>query len=319
MKTPVVFVIFKRPHTTAKVLDAIRQAKPEKLFVVADGPRSDRPDEPEKCAATRAIIDQVDWDCEVMKHYSDTNLGCATRLPSGLDWVFEQVEEAIIIEDDCVPHPTFFPFCEELLERYRDDSRVGLIAAQNGFLERKKTDYSYYFSRYNGSWGWATWKRSWQNYDQYMKLWPEFKAQGCLNNIFPDFWTVKYWSDIFDEMYSNPCGYTWDYQWTFACFLQSYLTVIPNVNLVSNIGFGADSTHFLDRQDNPYENQPTEMMEFPLKHPPFIIADSQADRFQQRHVYDGGKPIDMVKRDIKKIISKRLQKVLIKTENSIHK
>ncbi len=136
LKTPVVFIIFKRPDTTERVFEVIRQTKPTKLLVVADGARTDRPGEADKCAAVRAIIECVDWDCKVLKNYSEINLGCGKRVSSGLDWVFDNVEEAIILEDDCLPHPTFFRFCEELLERYRYDTRVSSISAQNVQLGR---------------------------------------------------------------------------------------------------------------------------------------------------------------------------------------
>ncbi|MEW6491011.1 MAG: glycosyltransferase family 2 protein, partial [Cyanobacteriota bacterium] len=164
MKTPVVFIIFNRPDTTQKVFEAIRQAHPPLLFVIADGPRPNKPGEDQKCAATRAIIDQVDWDCEVLTNYSEINLGCERRVSSGLNWVFDTVEEAIILEDDCLPHPTFFSFCEELLDYYRNDQRVMVITGQNVQFGRKRTDYTYYFSRYNHCWGWASWRRAWRSY-----------------------------------------------------------------------------------------------------------------------------------------------------------
>jgi hypothetical protein len=159
VNTPIAFFIFNRPDTTARVFEAIRQAQPSKLLVVADGPRSTRPGEAEKCAATRAIIDQVDWECEVLTNYSDVNLGCRHRVSSGLDWVFEQVEEAIILEDDCLPHPTFFRFCEELLEWYRHDHRIVAISGDNFQNGHQSGEFSYYFSRYVHIWGWATWRR----------------------------------------------------------------------------------------------------------------------------------------------------------------
>ncbi len=183
IKTPVVVIIFKRTDTTEKVFEAIRLAKPPKLFVIADGPRADHPGEAEKCEAARAIIERVDWECEVLKNYSDTNLGCAKRVSSGLDWVFSNVEEAIILEDDCVPHLTFFPFCEELLEKYRYDTRIASISGQNVQFGRERTNYSYYFSRYNHCWGWATWRRAWQHFDFDMKLWPEIKKGHLLDDI----------------------------------------------------------------------------------------------------------------------------------------
>ena len=279
MKTPVAFLIFNRPDTTEKVFEAIRAAKPPKLLVVADGARSDRPDEAEKCEAARKIIEGVDWQCEVLTNYSEVNLGCKQRVSSGLDWVFKNVEEAIILEDDCVPHPTFFHFCEELLNYYRDDERIMVISGDNYQFGHKRTQYSYYFSRYNHCWGWATWRRAWQYYDIEMKLWSKIRDGNWLRAILEEPRAVKYWSKIFQAVYEEKIN-SWAYRWTFACWLQSGLTVLPNVNLVSNIGFGTEGTHTTDSR-NPYANLPTEKICFPLQHPPFIIRDAEADKFTQ--------------------------------------
>ena len=192
LKTPVAFIIFKRPEETQRVFAEIRKVKPPKLLVVADGPRPDKPGEDRQCAAARAIIEQVDWECEVLQNYADRNLGCRLRVSSGLDWVFDTVEEAIIIEDDCLPHPTFFRFAEELLERYRDDSRIMSISGQNVQFGRKRTDYSYYFSRYNHCWSWASWRRAWQYYDVEMKIWPKIRDSSFLKNILVDSRAINY-------------------------------------------------------------------------------------------------------------------------------
>jgi hypothetical protein len=183
IKTPVAFLVFNCPDTTIRVFEEIRCARPPKLLVVADGPRADRPGEADKCQAVRAVIETVDWPCEVLKNYSDVNLGCKIRVSSGLDWVFEQVEEAIILEGDCLPHPTFFRFCEELLETYRDDERIGMISGDNFQFGRKRGDASYYFSRYNHIWGWASWRRAWQHYDRNMAIWPKFRDDHWLNGF----------------------------------------------------------------------------------------------------------------------------------------
>jgi len=284
MKTPVVLIIFKRPDTTEKIFEAIRQAKPPKLLVIADGPRADRPGEAEKCAAARAIIQRVDWECEVITNYAEINLGCAKRVSSGLDWVFEKVEEAIILEDDCVSHPTFFRFCEELLERYRYDNRIASISGQNVQFGRRRTEYSYYFSRYNHCWGWASWRRAWQYFDFDMKLWPEIKDRNFLHDILIDPQSVKYWSEVFQSTYDRHITTVWDYQWTFTCWIQSGLGIISNVNLISNIGFGAESTH-TSGETSQYANIPTEAIKFPLNHPPFMVCDLQADEFTQNTLF----------------------------------
>ncbi|MBW4627284.1 MAG: glycosyltransferase family 2 protein [Brasilonema octagenarum HA4186-MV1] len=301
MQTPVAFIIFKRPHTTEKVFEAIRQAKPPKLFVIADAARPERPGEAEKCEATRAIIERVDWNCEVIKNYSDTNLGCGKRVSSGIDWVFSNVEEAIILEDDCVPHPTFFPFCEELLEKYRYDYRVASISGSNYQFGHRRTNDSYYFSIYNHCWGWASWRRAWQHFDIDMKLWPQIQAEGYLNDILRDYKAVKYWSNLFQSVFENPSDGIWDFQWTFACWIQSSLGIIPKTNLISNIGFGLESTHFTSKKVSPYINMPIEAMQFPLKHPPFMVSNVNADNFTQKTLFKQTL-LQVIKQRIKKII-----------------
>jgi hypothetical protein len=288
LKTPVVFIIFKRPETTQKVFERIRQAKPPKLLVIADSPRAEQLGEAEKSSEARSIIDQVDWECEVLKNYSAINLGCATRVSSGLDWAFEQIEEAIILEDDCVPHPTFFRYCEELLERYRDDSRIGSITGQNVQFgkRRAEADCSYYYSIYSHCWGWATWKRAWQNYDLDVRLWPKFKKLRSLNTLFSDAQAVKSWNLILQNIYEHPLDITWDYQWLLTCWIQGYLTVVSDVNLVSNIGFDASATNYATQSFSPYNNMLTEPMIFPLQHPDLILRNQAADRFTQNTLYD---------------------------------
>jgi hypothetical protein len=296
MKTPVAFIIFNRPDTTKRVFEAIRQAKPPKLFIIADGPRSNHPSDIEKCAAARAIIDGVDWECEVLTNYSDINLGCGKRLPTGITWVFEQVEEAIILEDDCLPDPSFFYFCEELLEYYRDDNRIAIISGQNNLLGHKTSPYSYYFSKYPYIWGWATWRRSWKYFDPKISLWEEVKNGNWLENIIPNRKLGKYWEKIFQNTYDGNAGTVWDYSWTFACLTNNFLCVISNVNLISNIGFGESSTHTQDSY-NKFSDLPTQEVNFPLVHPPFMITDTKADILAENTLF-APSLIDRVKQKI---------------------
>lgn len=286
LNTPVVLIIFNRPDTTAKVFEAIRQAKPSQLLVIADGPRPEKPGEAEKCAATRAIIDRIDWDCEVLKNYSEINLGCQQRVSSGLDWVFQTVETAIILEDDCLPHPTFFRFCAELLAKYRDEPRVMAISGDNFQCgQNSETDKSYYFSHYPHCWGWATWRRAWQHYDVKMKQWPEVRQTDWLQNILPDIHAVKYWSNIFEKVYSAGLN-SWAYAWTFTCWRHRGLTILPNVNLVSNIGFGAEASHTKD-VNSIFANMPVNEINFPLVHPTAIARNILADDFTEKIVFSG--------------------------------
>lgn len=285
LTTPVAFFIFNRPDTTEQVFREIRKAKPAKLLVVADGPRAERPDDAEKCAATRAIIEQVDWDCEVIKNYADINLGCKLRMSSGMDWVFNTVEEAIILEHDTLPHPTFFRFCQELLDQYHDNKQIMMISGCN-FQFGRQTEYSYYFSRYVHCWGWATWKRAWKHYDVNITMWPEVRNPIWLLDILQNNINgAHYWQRVFDLTY---LGYvdTWDYQWVLACWLQKGLTVLPVVNLISNIGFGSGATH-TSQTTSKAANIPTAAIEFPLQHPPSIVCNTAADYLTQE-LYNSG-------------------------------
>ena len=213
LSTPVALIIFNRPDLTEIVFEAIRQAKPQKLLVVADGPRS--PEEAEKCDRTRAIIDRVDWDCQVLTNFSDTNLGSKYRISSGLDWVFSQVEEAIILEDDCLPSPSFFYFCQELLEKYRDDDRIMHIGGTNIQFGQSRTPYSYYFSKYAQIWGWASWRRAWQNYDVEIANWKEFKSSEIIKSVHTNPYEQRYWFDILERVYKKSLNTCWDYQWNY--------------------------------------------------------------------------------------------------------
>jgi hypothetical protein len=284
LEVPVVLLIFKRPDTTQKVFEAIRQAQPTKLLVVSNIPQSHKTEDIQKCQEARAIIEQVDWNCEVLKNYAVTYLGCKERISSGLDWVFQNAEEAIIFEDDCVPHPSFFRYCQELLDYYRHDERVAAITGDNFQLNQQRTHYSYYFSRYTHFWGWATWRRAWQHYDVNMNLWEEVKSAGWLKDLLTDARTISWWSETFEATYVGRKD-TWDYQWIFSCWLRNSLCVTPNVNLVTNLGFRADSAHNRD----PYDwraNLKTVPMEFPLKHPKFMVRDSQSDSITQKRYYE---------------------------------
>ena len=277
MHTAVAFIIFNRPDLAARVFSEIAKVKPPKLFVIADGPRDDHPDDSEKCAAARAIIERVDWECEVLKNYSDVNLGCGYRPATGNSWVFENVEEAIILEDDCVPSPTFFRFCEELLEKYRNDKRVMVISGRNSLFGQRLTPYSYSFRRYMSCMAWATWRRAWHHYDIEMKLWPTLRNTPWLLDILGDHRAVEYWQNIFEQAHGNAGEVDyWDYQWLFACWAQNGLAIVPRNNLIRNIGYGPNSTH-TKSPNSPGRNLPTEDMVFPLRHPPYVVPDREAE------------------------------------------
>lgn len=285
LKTPVVLIIFNRTDTTQKVFDAIREAKPPKLFVICDAPRPHRETDKELCDATKAIINQVDWECEVFTNYSEINLGPRKCISSGLNWVFEQVEEAIVFEHDCLPHPSFFRYCEELLEKYRDNEEIMVVSGNNFQYGRKRTEYSYYFSRYSHIWGWASWRRAWKKYDVSIKKWESLKETTWLYDFLQNEQATIYWSRIFEAVSD---GFeTWDYSLLFSLWINQGLCILPEANLVSNIGFAPDAENCKDAS-SPLANVPVVEIKFPLHHPPDITRNVEADDFTEKYLYSGG-------------------------------
>lgn len=258
--------------------------KPTFLLVTADGPRENRPEDIKYCAETRAIIDTVDWKCDVVKNYSDVNMGSFKRNFSGLTRVFEEVEEAIILEDDCLPHPSFFLFCEELLDRYRDDTRIGIISGDNFKDGGTPGGDSYFFSQYVFTWGWASWRRTWKLVDPEMLSWPEFR-KGGLRSVLQSNSMRRYWERIFQAIYDRTRRPAWDYLLMLACFTHNLVNIVPNVNLVTNIGFGDSGTNCMD-PEAPGANILVHAMQFPLMHPPHVIPDHKADRQIHRNHFD---------------------------------
>ncbi len=229
---PIAFMIFNRPDYAQNIFNEIRKAQPKKLFVVADGPRN--PEEALICEKTRAVIDQVDWDCEVYKNYAEKNMGLKERISSGINWFFEHVEAGIILEDDCLPHPSFFRFTAEMLERYKDDGRIMMISGDN-FVSDIKIKEGYFFSRYFPIWGWATWRRAWKQYDIKVKGWGDSQSKQLVKNIYTQKYMFDHMKNIFDEAYTGRLR-TWDVQWLYACLTSGGYCIMPRVNLISNIG-----------------------------------------------------------------------------------
>lgn len=281
--TPVALFVFNRPETTRKVLAAIAEARPSRLLLIADGPRSNRAGEAERCREVRSILETVDWPCTVATNFSDDNLGCQERMISGLDWVFTLEDEAIILEDDCLPHASFFPFCRELLERYRGDQRVAYIAGSNLVGEHLDTEDSYFFSEIGGIWGWATWREEWRRYDRHLSGWPLMKKRNELAEVFSDRRIVAYWTRIFDAMYAGTGPNTWDYQWLFTTLKNHSVAAVPSRNLITNIGFGRDATHTIDA-DRRF-TLPSSPVTFPLRHPHSFIPLRSLDRHRVRDMF----------------------------------
>ncbi|WP_017296824.1 hypothetical protein [Nodosilinea nodulosa] len=281
LSTPVVFIIFRRPDVTAKVFEQIRLAQPKKLFIVADGPRNEA--EILLCEKTRAITESIDWPCEVIRDYSKQNLGCRKRVVSGLSSAFESIDSAIILEDDCLPNKDFFTFCQMLLNHYQNDERVWMISGNNFQNGKTRGDGSYYFSRYPHCWGWATWKRAWKNYQDNIVKWPEFRDSGLLESVFENPKEINYWINVFDNLLSKGKPDSWAYRWAYACWSNSGLTILPNQNLVTNLGFGQESTNTTD-YSKLLAYLPTGVAEV-IHHPSFVVRHAEADAYTAKTVF----------------------------------
>ena len=278
----ILFLIFNRPDTSERVFERIRQARPQKLFIAADGPRSDKPTDKSLCEKTRQVVNSVDWDCEVLTLFRDKNLGCKEAVNSAIDWFFEHVEEGIILEDDCVPDPSFFRFCQELLAYYRDDKRIMMIGGNSSQLGRSRTSDSYYFSAFSHIWGWATWRRAWQQNDPLMKTWPDKKESNLPKKIMLTNDGMHRIKSKLDTVYNGTLN-SWAYAWQYSCWVQEGMCIVPEHNLVTNIGFGKDATHTKER--SMFSNQNSMEISFPLKHPTKVIRRRKADLFIVNHIY----------------------------------
>jgi hypothetical protein len=275
-KAPVLFLIFNRPDTTRKVFDEIRKAKPAKLYIAADGPRVNVVGEKRKCEEAREVTEKIDWPCKVMRLYRNKNLGCKLAVSGAIDWFFKNIDKGIILEDDCLPSPSFFEFCDEMLIKYENNTRIFHIGGDNFQPHSKQFANGYYFSKYSHVWGWATWRRAWKNYDVKMKNWPFVKKRGVFKKYWNSFWEKMYWETIFDATYSGKID-TWDYQWLYTNWVKNALSIVPGVNLVKNIGFDNNATHMTIRSKSLAVE--TERLSFPLKPPGGFINKSEYDSY----------------------------------------
>lgn len=299
---PVLLMVFNRPHETRKVFNIIRTVEPKFLYIAADGPRRGGEQDKAMVQSVRDIIAQVDWDCEVQTLLRNENLGCRVAVSSAIDWFFKHEEAGIILEDDCLPNLDFFPYCEELLRRYRQDDRVMMISGTTFYNGQGVIPYSYYFSRYHHIWGWATWRRAWKYYNGCMQRWPDVRDSGefqqmILNNTYSE--KLKRaqflcWRKLFDKVYSDET-LPWDALWIFACWLNNGLTVVPVRNMVSNIGFGDAATHTCFG-GSEVSCLKTYKMRFPLKHPPVYFQNRRADILIQRVFFRIGLQIKLFDR-----------------------
>lgn len=274
LTTPVAFFTFNRLSTTKQVFEAIRQAEPIKLYLVSDGARAHVPGEKEKVDEVRAYMEShIDWKCEVHKNYAEQNMGCGRRVSSGISWVFENEEEAIILEDDCLPDPTFFKYCQEMLAYYRNDGRIMVIGGSNpaAYYETKE---DYLFTKVPYIWGWASWRRAWKLYDFDIKSWKKEKKNPVFRKVLP---LKSYWvyTAEFDALYQHSYD-TWDYQLMYATILHDKLNIAPRQSYTRNIGFQEESTHTTGELKSV--ELKSGACRFPIRHREQVKWDEEFDR-----------------------------------------
>jgi len=314
LKSAVLLIVYNRPEKTRQVFEQIRRARPSRLYVVADGPQPSREEDLERCRQVRKIVDAPDWDCRFERWFREENRGCGPSVKEAIDWFFSQEEEGIILEDDTVPDLTFFDFCDEMLDRYRNDRRVAFISGSNhqgkAFSSDRDTDLedSYFFARNKTTWGWATWRRSWDRMDYEMKWLKSANSDAIIRNMSLLEETSKYWMNAVMSIQEKNVS-AWDWQWYFSISAEDQLVIYPKANLVSNIGFGADATHTTGRPEAGVSERFS--LDFPLRHPTEVATNDDWDRvFEERKlqirfwVFKKNMPVR-----IKRFIRKKLREI----------
>lgn len=285
---PILLIAWKRPYCIQRVINVLRRLRPLKVYVSCDGPNKDNPEEVKSVNETRKLIEkEIDWPCQLKLNYYNTNLGCKEGVSKGIDWFFHNEEAGIILEDDCVPHIDFFEYCRTLLDRYRYDTRIWCISGVNFQSGQWRGDGSYYFSRYNHCWGWASWRRCWIKYDRELVLWPTIIDSNLLSTIFENPLERRYWCNIWNKLYKHGVPNTWDYQWTLTCLINGGLTAIPNKNLIANIGFGdINATHTTAKAERAQITHLGEGLS-EIKEPSILVRDQMADQYTFDFHYGG--------------------------------
>lgn len=302
LNTPILLIIFNRPETTEKVFEQIRKAKPPRLYIAADGPRLNKKGETEKCNLARSVVDMVDWKCEVKTQFQEKNLGCGYGPVAAINWFFQNEEYGIVLEDDCLPHPSFFQFCEDLLIKYAKDDRVMHINGNNygaGSNKFSTSENSYHFCSFPQVWGWAGWSRSWEKFSWEIENLPQLISHGYLKNIVQDsdhqHVQIKRWNNV-----KNGLPDIWDYQWQYSVISNHGLCIVPKTNLISNIGFGENATHSRD-ENSSKSNIKTEEIVFPLNHPAILIPDRKLNKYYETKMLGNETLITRIKNKLKKI------------------
>lgn len=281
LSTPILLIVFNRLNTAQSVLNQIRLVKPRKLYIASDGARRSRDGEDANIKNIRKyILESIDWDCKVETLFQDNNLGCKVGVSTAIDWFFNNEESGIILEDDVIPSVSFFYYCEELLEKYKNEESIGMISGSNYFFEERVSDDDYYFSMFPFIWGWATWRRVWDKYDSSMKDLDKKRLLKIIRNIFTTKECINYYYDSIIATYNNKIN-TWDYQLAYLMFCNAYYNICPTKNMISNIGFGSDATH--TKHDSIHNNMQRYEINFPIRHPQKINRGLGADiNFENR-------------------------------------
>ena len=296
----VLFLVFNRPDTTKKVFEAIREARPPRLYIASDGARENKIGEKEKCDEVKKIVDNIDWECEVKTLFRNKNLGCGVAVSEAINWFFENEEDGIILEDDCLPDQTFFSYCETMLDYYKDNESVMHISASH-YLDFKYGNSSYYFTSIEDCWGWASWRSAWKHFDFTLEKYPLQMIEEKLFYMYSNYEMRDYWKDIFVSMMKNNEIDTWDYQWTLSIIANDGICINSNTNLISNIGFDGDGTHTFGK-NHPLANTTT----YPLtdiKHPTNIKRSMFIDEYIMKSRYS-------VKVNQSEIINKKLDRLI---------
>jgi hypothetical protein len=281
MNTPVLVLIFNRPDSAEAVMKSIRVVKPARIYIAADGPRENRSGEAEICIKTRAaVLQQIDWNCEIKTLFRSQNLGCAVAVSSAITWFFQHEEMGIILEDDCLPDTTFFSFCTELLHRYKDDNRVMHISGFNEQVAPRR-DESYYFSYYPSLWGWATWRRAWEKYELVIQPTADIEQQIVTTYFYGMHRVGRRWFRDFKQCLAQKSA--WGYQWSFAIWKNHGLAITANVPLVLNIGFDDRGTHTTHEPSKSIRSMKLKRIEQALIHPSNYLPDQDADKISFRN------------------------------------
>jgi len=281
MTAPVLYIIFNRLDTVQKSFVPIKGSRPERLYIAADGPRECKVGESEKCKQVRDwVLSQIDWECDVKTLFREKNLGCGQGPKQAIDWLFDNEEMGIILEDDCVADSSFFEFATQMLEKYNDEKRVSIICGSNFDINGtcSKNDSSYFYSVLPYTWGWATWRRNWTDYDFTMNKWNHICKSRLLRWMFEEKEFRNYWRYVFDNTVGRCPTDIWDYQFFFSCYNKHQLSIVPKYNLISNIGADVDATHSFGRAEDRID-LPTKSIEFPLNHPLKFQRNRKYDEF----------------------------------------